>query len=166
MANLLGLEELQQKLVKYCNWNALPKELLSTIKSASSTTAAGAANDSALLTAFLHHLTTLVPFEWSVVQHAVFDANHDSSSNDSSSSSRRMRAMMHAPATGTPDGMMCFGGVQLGLLQEVKVQNEVSWIKDIQPTGLAPDCSKVYQVCVGGCCGRKGAEGVCFRGAH
>jgi hypothetical protein len=82
----------------------------------------------------------LVPFEWSVVQHRAF-GNANSSSNNS-----RLHPMMHAPAVGTSEGIMCFGGVQLGVMQEVKVDNEVSWIKETMAGGLEPDYSKVFQV--------------------
>lgn len=133
-------EHLQSKLLTYCNWASLPKELLtSSHGSASSTTAAG---DDALLAAFLQHLAGLVPFEWSVVQQTVFEG----ASSSSNSNAKRMHAMMHAPAVGTTEGIMCFGGVQLGVLQEVKIDNEVSWIKNTEPAGLAPDYSRVYQV--------------------
>jgi hypothetical protein len=81
-----------------------------------------------------------VPFEWSVVQHKAFN---NSSSSDAS---RRLHPMMHAPAVGTSESIMCFGGVQLGVMQEVKVDNEVSWIKETMAGGLEPDYSKVYQV--------------------
>lgn len=131
-------EELQSKLRNYCNWASLPPDLLA---STGSRTTAAAGNDEAALTAFLQHLAALVPFEWSVMQQSVFEAGAASSS-----SSRHLHAMMHAPGVGTQDGVMCFGGVQLGVVQEVKVDNEVSWIKNAEPIGLAPDYSRVYQV--------------------
>ncbi|KAF6252347.1 hypothetical protein COO60DRAFT_1644120 [Scenedesmus sp. NREL 46B-D3] len=52
---------------------------------------------------------------------------------------------MHGQAAGTPYGMMCFGGMVLGRLAEIKVQNEISWIKEHQGHLLAPDYSTVYQ---------------------
>lgn len=133
-------EELQSKLRNYCKWASLPPDLLA---STGSRPTAAAGNDEAALAAFLQHLAGLVPFEWSVMQQSVFEAGTASSS---SSSSRRLHAMMHAPGVGTQDGVMCFGGVQLGVLQEVKVDNEVSWIKNAEPIGLAPDYSRVYHV--------------------
>jgi hypothetical protein len=51
---------------------------------------------------------------------------------------------MHALGVGTSEGIMCFGGIQLGSLSEIKIDNEVSWIKNEQPAGLAPDYSRVF----------------------
>jgi hypothetical protein len=135
-------EHIQSKLLTYCNWPSLPKELLTSSHGFASSPTAG---DDALLEAFLQHLCSLVPFQWSVTQQRVFEGP------SSSSSAKCTHAMMHAPAVGTHDGIMCFGGVQLGVLQEMKIENEVSWIKNTEPTGLAPDHSRVYQVsyCLG-----------------
>lgn len=132
------LEELQQRLHGYCNWASLPQDLL--LKVSTSTPAAARTGDNDQLQHFLRHMVSFVPSEWSVTQHSVFD--HSGSSNQ-----KRLHAMMHASAVGTEDGLMCFGGVQMGVLQEVKVDNEVSWIKNSEPGGLAPDVSRVYQVC-------------------
>jgi hypothetical protein len=133
-------EELHSKLRNYCNWASLPPDLLASSTGNRSTAAAG--GDEAALAAFLQHLAGLVPFEWSVMQQSVFEAGTASSS----SGSRRLHAMMHAPGVGTQEGVMCFGGVQLGVLQEVKVEHESSWIKNSEPIGLAPDYSRVYHV--------------------
>lgn len=135
-------EELQSKLASYCNWASLPRDLLASIQtSVASSSSAAATDDDALLAGFLQHLANLVPFEWSVMQQSLFDA-----AASSSSSRRNIHAMMHAPAVGTQEGILCFGGVQLGVLQEVRIENEVSWIKNTEPAGLAPDYSRVYQV--------------------
>lgn len=138
----LCVEDLHTKLQNYCNWNSLPTELLSDIKG-DKTTASHDAD--ATLAAFITHLTALLPFEWSVTQHATFPSGNSSSS----SSTNRLQATMHPAAVGTADGIMVFGGLQLGRLAEVKVENEASWIKESMPAGLAPDCSRVYQVRTG-----------------
>jgi len=136
----LCLEDLHTKLQNYCNWNSLPTELLSDIKGG--TTKASHDAD-ATLAAFITHLTALLPFEWSVTQHATFTIGN------SSERSSRLQATMHPAAVGTADGIIVFGGLQLGRLAEVKVENEASWIKESMPAGLAPDCSRVYQVRTG-----------------
>ncbi|WIA20865.1 hypothetical protein OEZ85_005214 [Tetradesmus obliquus] len=56
-----------------------------------------------------------------------------------------MQASMHGQAVGTPYGLICFGGMVLGRLAELKVQNEISWIREHQGHMLAPDYSTVFQ---------------------
>lgn len=142
---MICLEELLDKLRSYCNWNSLPRDLLSSaVNSRGASTSGTDRSEDALLTAFLLHLTSLVPFQWSVVQQPVFAGGTSTSSSAGEGSCPQ--AMMHAQAVGTTDGIMCFGGLRLGRLQEVRVENEASWIKESMPAGLAPDCSRVYQV--------------------
>lgn len=118
MAAPFSQDELQQKLKGYCNWSSLPPELLllSTHSKPSSSSSHGAAGpQQQQLAAFLQQLTTLVPSEWSVVQQSVFEAPNSSKADGGNT--RRLHAMMHAPGVGTADSLMCFGGVQLGILQ-------------------------------------------------
>jgi hypothetical protein len=143
---MYSTEALLHTLSSYANYSALPRELLvnaitawSSSKQAqhgggSSVPSTADATDEELQQAFLQALASTVPLEWTVTQHNAFKADS------------KMQSTMHGQAVGTPYGLMCFGGMMLGKLAELKVQNEVSWIKEHQGHLLAPDYSTVYQV--------------------
>lgn len=147
---MYSTEALLHALSTYANYSALPKELIvnaihawnssrqaehagSSSISASAPSVANATEEE-LQQAFLQALASTVPLEWTVTKHNVFKADS------------KMQASMHGQAVGTPYGLICFGGMVLGRLAELKVQNEISWIREHQGHMLAPDYSTVFQV--------------------
>jgi hypothetical protein len=86
-------EELLHKLQTYCNWSSLPQDLLQLARRSSGSQAAGTSGSNsssgdAQLSAFLLHLTKLVPFEWSVLQQSVFDTGGVAASSTTSRQER------------------------------------------------------------------------------
>jgi hypothetical protein len=149
---MYSTEALLHALSIYANYSALPRELLVNAinvwnssrqaehagRSSGSAPSLANATEEELQQAFLQALASAVPLEWTVTKHNAFRADS------------KMQATMHGQAVGTPYGLMCFGGMVLGRLAEMKVQNEISWIKEHQGHLLAPDYSTVYQVST--CC--------------
>uniref|UniRef100_A0A383VNZ1 BTB domain-containing protein n=1 Tax=Tetradesmus obliquus TaxID=3088 RepID=A0A383VNZ1_TETOB len=145
---MYSTEALLHALSTYANYGALPRELIVSainawnssrqaehagiISSGIAPSVANAAEEE-LQQAFLQALASTVPLEWTVTKHNAFKTDS------------KMQASMHGQAVGTPYGLICFGGMVLGRLAELKVQNEISWIREHQGHMLAPDYSTVFQ---------------------
>lgn len=153
-------DTLQATLKGYCKWQTVPRQLfLNAINSWARNNkldvSAVSANDEELQEKFLHALGLTVSLEWTVCQHNTFTASDSSVQNDQGRSKQqtqpqpqqlRQQATIYAQAVGTPYGLMCFGGMELGKLQQIRVKSEVSWMKESNGTMLQPDLSRVYQV--------------------
>lgn len=146
---------LSATLADYCKWQTLPRDLLTSgltgwAKRSGGGIISSTSTDEALLEAFLQALGSSVPLEWSVCHHAAFtDSNSrqpDQNKQQQQNKKPQQQATMHGQAVGTPYGIMCFGGLELGELVELKVKSEVSWIKEHNGYMLQPDYSRVYQV--------------------